>query len=104
MIIKHQKFYKLTEIEEIATPDRIKTDKEYSLVCRSEDIVANTLHREDGWRAFRIKRTLAFSMIELLADNAISTFQTDYVLAKKESYQASLRLLKEAGLGIVESV
>lgn len=44
----------------------------------------------------------------ILADNkigifAISTFNTDYVLTKKENYQKALDVLKNAGYKIIES-
>lgn len=32
-----------------------KTDEEISLVCRTEDVPADTAAREDGWRGFRIQ-------------------------------------------------
>lgn len=30
-----------------------KTDEELSLVCKTEDTPADTIERDDGWRAFR---------------------------------------------------
>lgn len=67
-----------------------KTDEEISLVCRTSQAPANTIQREDGWKAFRIRGVLDFSLIGILADIAavlakngisifaISTYNTDY--------------------------
>lgn len=90
-----------------------KTDEEKSLVCITEDVPANVIEREDGWKAFRIQGVLDFSLIGilskisgLLAENkigifAISTFNTDYVLTKSENYQKALDVLAENGYMIV---
>ena len=76
-----------------------KTDEECSLVCRTEYVPGNTVERDDGWRAFRIQGILDFSLIGilsritgLLADHqigifAISTYNTDYILTKKEDFK-----------------
>ena len=73
-----------------------KTDEENSLVCLTEDVPENTVRRDDGWKAFRIRGVLDFSLIGILskiaavlAENeipvfAISTYNTDYILLKKE--------------------
>ncbi len=89
-----------------------KTDEEKSLVCLTGDVPPNVTEREDGWRAFRIQGILDFSMIgvlsgisEILAENEIgifvvSTFNTDYVLTKKEDYPKALEALGNAGYKI----
>ena len=87
-----------------------RTDEEKSLVCRTRDVPENTLAREDGWRALRIEGVLDFSLIgiaSLLAEQAIgifvvSTFNTDYVLVKKENEDKALRALKGTGYEIAE--
>lgn len=90
-----------------------KTDEENSLVCITDDVPANTTERDDGWRAFRIHGILDFSLIgilskisALLAENeigifAISTYNTDYILTKKENYDKAIDVLLEAGYHIV---
>lgn len=90
-----------------------RTDEERSLVCRTEVVPANTVAREDGWRAFRVEGVLDFSLVgilapiaTLLADNgislsAISTFNTDYVLVKAESFGRALALLAQAGYEVI---
>lgn len=58
-----------------------KTDEELSLVCRTEDVPAKTVERDDGWRGFRIEGVLDFSLIgilsklsTILAENKIGIF------------------------------
>lgn len=91
-----------------------KTDEEKSLVCITTDVPPNVTERDDGWRAFRIQGELDFSLIGILskisgilAENKIgifvvSTFNTDYVLTKKENYEKALDALSNAGYEIVE--
>ena len=91
-----------------------KTDEENSLVCMTEDVPSNTIERDDGWKAFRIQGVLDFSLIGILskiswilAENeigifAISTFNTDYILTKKENFWTALEVLGNAGYKIVE--
>ena len=45
-----------------------KTDEELSLVCKTEDTPAKTLERDDGWRGFRIRGELDFSLIGILSE------------------------------------
>ena len=90
-----------------------KTDEEKSLVCITSEVPANVVQRDDGWKAFRIQGVLDFSLIgilskiaSILADNgisifAVSTYNTDYVLIKKENYQKGLDVLQEAGYKII---
>lgn len=91
-----------------------KTEEEISLVCITADVPTHTLEREDGWKAFRIQGVLDFSLIgilskisTILAENKIgifvvSTYNTDYVLVKKENFTAALDMLEEKGYVIVE--
>lgn len=86
-----------------------KTDEELSLVCPTDSVPPETVKREDGWRAFRIEGVLDFSLIGILAPIAqilaeekigifaVSTYNTDYVLVKKEQFQAALSALSQAG-------
>lgn len=88
------------------------TDEEKSLVCRTESVPANTTHRDDGWQAFRIQGVLDFSLIGILADISqvlaqekigifvVSTYNTDYILTKQESFQRALNALCRAGYTI----
>ncbi|MCI5945826.1 MAG: ACT domain-containing protein [Oscillospiraceae bacterium] len=86
-----------------------KTDEERSLVCLTSEVPSNTTERTDGWRAFRIEGVLDFSLIGvlskicgILAENkigvfAVSTYNTDYVLTKKEQFENALQALENAG-------
>lgn len=90
-----------------------KTNEENSLVCSSDCVPKNTIKSEYGWCAFRIKGTLDFSLVgilakisTLLADKGIaiyviSTFNTDYVLVKKENYDKALLELANNGYVIL---
>ena len=89
-----------------------KTDEELSLVCRTGDVPAGTVSREDGFKAFRIQGELDFSLIGILAgisavlaENRIgifvvSTYNTDYVLTKADDFERALGLLESHGYGI----
>ena len=91
-----------------------KTDEEKSLVCITSEVPENTIQRDDGWKAFCIQGVLDFSLIgimakiaTILADNgisifAVSTYNTDYVLIKKENYQKALEVLQTTGYKIAD--
>ena len=86
-----------------------KTDEEISLVCKTEDTPARTTERDDGWKGFRIRGVLDFSLIGILskisgilAENgigifAVSTFNTDYILVKAENFEKALSVLSAEG-------
>ncbi len=90
-----------------------KTDEELSLVCRTEDAPENAEERDDGWKAFRIRGVLDFSLVGILAklsgilaENrigifAVSTYNTDYILVKAENFDRSAAVLKDAGYTVV---
>ena len=90
------------------------TDEEKSLVCPSRLVPANTIERNDGWRAFRIMGVLEFSLIGILskistclAENnigifAISTFNTDYILTKAENFEQAIKTLESKGYRIAK--
>lgn len=90
-----------------------KTDEEVSLVCETCNVPAGAVEREDGWRCFRIQGVLDFSLVGILAKItgvladegvgifAVSTFNTDYILVKEESFERALAALAAAGYSIV---
>lgn len=90
-----------------------KTDEEISLVCLTSDVPEKTTARVDGWKTFRIEGVLDFSLIgilseisKVLAENKIgifvvSTYNTDYILVKKENLQKAQQALKAAGYDVV---
>lgn len=89
-----------------------KTDEEISLVCRTQDTPPRTTERDDGWKGFCIQGVLDFSLIGILsklsgilAENgigifAVSTYNTDYILVKKENFQKALEALSAAGYDV----
>lgn len=89
-----------------------KTDEELSVVCVTKDVPINTIERDDGWKGFRIEGVLDFSLIgilskisTLLADNeigifAVSTFNTDYILVKRNNFEKATSILEDAGYKI----
>ena len=91
-----------------------KTEDENSLVCLTCDVPQNVIKRDDGWKAFRIQGILDFSLIgvlsrisgilakEAISVFAVSTFNTDYILVKKENYEKALGMLEQNGYSIVE--
>jgi hypothetical protein len=91
-----------------------RTDEEISFVCKTEDTPGNTVERDDGWRGFRIQGVLDFSLIGILsklsgilAENrigifAVSTYNTDYILVKKESFDRAVEVLSDAGYTILD--
>jgi hypothetical protein len=90
-----------------------KTDEEISLVCKTDDAPKKTTERDDGWKGFRIQGVLDFSLIGILsklsgilAENhigifAVSTFNTDYILVKTETFERALSVLSAEGYTIV---
>lgn len=90
-----------------------KTDDEISLVCLTENTPAETVAREDGWKGFYIQGTLDFSLVgilskisTILADNqigifAVSTYNTDYILVKKENFDKAITILQKEGYTVI---
>ncbi len=89
-----------------------KTDKELSLVCRTDLVPAQTLAREDGWRGMRVTGTLDFSLIGVLSRISsilaeagvgifvISTYDTDYVLVKGNMLEKAADALHVGGIDV----
>lgn len=86
-----------------------KTDEELSLVCSTNLVPNNIIECDNGWKAFRIEGVLDFSLIgilskisTLLAENeigifAVSTYNTDYILTKKENFEKVIETLENNG-------
>ena len=91
-----------------------KTDEEKSLVCLTSEVPPNVIQRDDGWKALRIQGVLDFSLIGILskiatvlANNnipifALSTYNTDYLLIKKENHEKAVKVLENTGYKIIE--
>ena len=93
-------------------------------VCQAADIkdfdmnadfffIGSVTKRDDGWRGFRIQGILDFSLIGILSKLsgilaehkigifAVSTYNTDYILVKKENFERALEVLTLAGYTVV---
>ena len=108
---------KVTSLADINTASGFffigKTDEELSLVCITEDTPPGTSAREDGWKGFRIQGVLDFSLVGILAELsgilaanqigifAVSTYNTDYILVKKERLEQAMEALASGGYRIV---
>ena len=104
---------KAAEIKEIDLGAELlfigKTDEELSLVCRTEDTPVRTAGRSDGWRAFRVRGVLDFSLTGILSKLssvlaereigifAVSTYNTDYILVRADDLERAVNALGEAG-------
>ena len=90
-----------------------RTEEEISLVCETDRTPEDTEAREDGWKAFRIQGPLDFSLIgilskisSILAENqigifAVSTYNTDYILVRKENFDRAMAVLAGNGYEIL---
>ena len=85
-----------------------RTDDELSIVCNAQ-LLLNSDKSEAGWACIKVLGTLDFGLTGILARIAsvlveaeisifaISTYDTDYILVKKEKLPAAQEVLLEAG-------
>ena len=90
------------------------TPDEVSLVCETPYVPQNAFKVESGWKAFRVSGELDFGLIGILAKIsgvladagisifAVSTFNTDYVLVKAESFKRGLQVLGDNGFKVLQ--
>ncbi len=90
-----------------------RTDEEISLVCETSKTPQNTQARDDGWSCFRIEGVLDFSLIGILSEISavlaaekigifvVSTFNTDYILVKRDNFDRAMSALKAAGYDVI---
>ncbi len=104
---------KISDLKKVDFSDELffiaKTDEELSLVCSSDRVPSNASSRSDGWNAFRIEGELDFSLVGILSTItsllfergisvfAVSTYNTDYILTKKEDFTKAVEALKGKG-------
>lgn len=93
-----------------------RTDHELSLVCPTKRLPGDVEVHEDGWSCFRVVGQMEFSMVgilakisECLAKNeisifAVSTFDTDYILIKKEKSLEAQVALEALGYIFMERI
>ena len=89
----------------------VRTHDEVSIVCSEDACPADTASVERGWMALKLEGPFPFSMTGVLASFlqplaeaqipifvlAISTFDTDYVLIKRENLKEAVMALGAAG-------
>ena len=85
-----------------------RTGDELSVVC-PEEVAPDDARSEGGWRALKLEGPFEFSEVGVLASVAaplaeagvgifvVSTFDTDYVLVKKEQLQPAVAALRGQG-------
>jgi hypothetical protein len=85
-----------------------RTEEELSLLCLQAQVPPG-IKTEGGWRRLKIEGPLDFSMTGVLASItaplaregisvlAISTYDTDYLLVKKEKMEAAVEALIKVG-------
>jgi uncharacterized protein len=90
----------------------VRTSDELSLVCEA-DRVPEGVRAERDWAALKLEGPFPFSMTGVLASFlqpladaripifAVSTFNTDYVLIKREDLEQAMKALGEAGHELV---
>lgn len=83
------------------------TPEELSVVCDDTIAFPNALSVDTGWRALKVQGPLEFSLVGVLNSLtaplaearisifAVSTFDTDYLLVKKEAWEQALNVLKQ---------
>jgi len=85
-----------------------RTPEELSIVCESQ-LVAEGLRAETDWRALKVEGPLDFALTGILvsiaaplaatgiAIFAVSTFDTDYILVKKDKLDRAIGALRAVG-------
>ena len=92
----------------------MRTDDETSLVL-PESVEIESDQSDTGWACFKVEGPLEFNLVGILAGIAnvlaeaqisifaLSTFDTDYILVKREQAQAAKEALRAAGYNVDES-
>ncbi|MGS0824266.1 ACT domain-containing protein [Shewanella sp. 0m-8] len=90
-----------------------KTKDEISVVVPAT-LILDSIEQEDDWRCLEVIGPLGFSMTGILANVsstladekisifAISTFDTDYILVKKDTLSAATKALKKKNYQIID--
>lgn len=88
------------------------SDEEISLVCEEERTPAACMEKSTGWRAVRFAGQMDFSLTGVLSHIAavlaaerisifaVSTYDTDYVLLRREQLKEALQALEQNGYRI----
>jgi len=91
----------------------VGTEDEVSIVCEERQVV-DGVRADKGWVGLKLEGPFPFTMTGVLTSFllplaeagipifAVSTFNTDYVLIKRENLEQAVKALGEAGHEIVE--
>jgi hypothetical protein len=89
-----------------------KTPDEISLVCESCFVPPNAIEVESGWRMIKVSGVLDFGLVGVVAKISsilaeakisifvVSTFNTDYILLKADSFEKGLKALSRSGYSL----
>lgn len=116
-VIEHEfAICKLMTLEEVDLSQEYcfltKTDEEISYICTVENIPEDCINYKRGWVAFRIQETLDFDLVgvvagisDILAQEqisiySISTYNTIYMLIRKENLKEATRVLELNGYNV----
>ena len=92
-----------------------RTEDEMSVVCPAVS-VPEGVESEGGWQVLKVQGPLDFSLTGVLASLAaplaeagipifaLSTFETDYLLVKKDQLERAMKVLAKAGHGMGDGV
>jgi len=90
-----------------------KTPDEISLVCEVDYVPFGAVEVESGWKALKVSGILDFGMIGVIAKISnilaeveisifvVSTYNTDYILLKEESFDKGVEELINKGYVVV---
>jgi hypothetical protein len=85
-----------------------RSKKELTIVC-TQDVIPADIEYDSGWRCFRVDGSFDFNPIGVISSFAaplaeagvsifvISTYDTDYILVKKEKVEQAVTVLTDCG-------
>jgi hypothetical protein len=91
-----------------------RTCEELSIICAEANVPSGVLCNR-GWRCLKVDGPLEFNAIGVVASLArplatagvsifvVSSYDTDYLLVKRESYEKTLGILRESGHDVGDS-
>ncbi len=108
---------KVKEIKNIDTNNEFlfigKTDEEISIVCEDKYTPEDYVDISRNWKCIKILGVLDFSLIGVLSKIStilaqheisvfvVSTYNTDYILVRKEKIEESIQCLKDEGYNFI---
>ncbi|MCL2249688.1 MAG: ACT domain-containing protein [Oscillospiraceae bacterium] len=93
-----------------------KTPDELSLVCESAHVPVKAINVESDWKMLKVSGTLDFGLVGVVSKISgilaaaeisifvVSTFNTDYILLKSDSFNKGLKVLSQGGYIIIPSI